>query len=512
MSGFHSTTWQTTPLVPFEVLQWADDSARYPHNFVVRLDFTGELVGTAFAQAMLTVVTRHPLLTALIERGPNGRFVWRSTPWNPETCHVVSTPPSATELDQPIDLFREPGFHAWGCSHGNGSSIWMKFHHACCDGLGARRVVLDLLTSYALAVDSAKVYRSLDDLDYSLFLKRGEYEIPPVPEGPPVTLKERVNLIWQFATQGPVPLRPQRRTDANTVEPALLSTAATSGPAPPLLDPELLPGQPDPGPSLRIERSTSHWREVLVPRPELDHWLDCAHRQQLAWNEVAIAVALRALAQWNQSAGETGRNRQYRLAIPVNLRDRADEAMPAANRMSFVFLTRPAHLCLDLPRLLPTIRDEMQYIRDHGSQYNLMQVLPMLVRSPRLLRAGLAAPFCLATAVLTNLGDTTRRYRRRLAIEEGRPIIGNLRLRRVYGTPPLRPGMFWGCGLSESRDGLTLSARSSASVFSAEASTQMLALYVEGLREWAASVGPAANPESATARLESSASGSEISV
>ena len=64
------------PLAAFEEYMLWDDRPQYPMSIIARLRFAGHLQRRATAEALETVVARHPLLRATIHRTAAGRLEW----------------------------------------------------------------------------------------------------------------------------------------------------------------------------------------------------------------------------------------------------------------------------------------------------------------------------------------------------------------------------------------------------------------------------------------------------
>jgi hypothetical protein len=204
-------------------------------------------------------------------------------------------------------------------------------------------------------------------------------------------------------------------------------------------------------------------------------------------NDVAIALLLNTIARWNRQHGETGHDRLYRILVPVDLRETGDERLPASNRLSFVFLTRPTSLCLDWPKLLGTIRDEMDYIDEHTCKYNLIHALPIVQALPGVVPFGARLPACFSTAVLTNLGNVLRKQRSRYSERDGHPLMGNLRFLRASGVPPLRPKTHLGIGMTMSLDEIVLQSQTDSRFFSSGSAESFLQFFAEGWLSWVSS-------------------------
>jgi hypothetical protein len=113
--------------------------------------------------------------------------------------------------------------------------------------------------------------------------------------------------------------------------------------------------------------------------------------------------------------------------------------MPAANIMGFSFLSRTAEQCDDPDSLLAGIRDETEQIRRYRLSLFFLGMLGAVNAVPGALRRFVRGQRCFATAVLTNLGDPTRRFVARFPRRNGYLVAGNLLLESISGVPPLRP-------------------------------------------------------------------------
>ena len=124
----------------------------------------------------------------------------------------------------------------------------------------------------------------------------------------------------------------------------------------------------------------------------------------------------------------------HRLAL------KEDDSLPAANRMGYAFLTRQFAATHHWEKLLAGVRDETAYIKKYRVGIDFVKNMAIAQRVPFLLPLLLKTSHCLATTVLTNIGDATRRLRRRFPVEAGRALIGGLPLEYIKVTPPVRPG------------------------------------------------------------------------
>ncbi len=106
--------------------------------------------------------------------------------------------------------------------------------------------------------------------------------------------------------------------------------------------------------------------------------------------------------------------------------------------MSFAFVTRRAERCDDPDELLRSIRAETEAVRRHKLSLYFLGGIAAL-QAAGILNWLLRRRICFATAVLTNLGDPTRRFVARFPRSGERLVVGNLLLIRITGVPPVRP-------------------------------------------------------------------------
>ncbi len=442
------------PLTPFEKLMLDDERPGYPRTFTVIVEFTGTLQRLPFEQAMREVVRRNPLLCAVV-RKLQSKWNWVSTPFPAKQIAWESA--ESTEAAGLIDLRKMPGFRASGHTDGDKSELRLVFHHAVSDGQGARRIILDWLTLYAAIVRPDAKLAALDRLDYERLRRRGEFlranapkKLSSVP-APPTSFWQRCKLIFNFGSQIPTPLRSAVR----------VGRTARGGPP--------------------------HSTVCRFDRRDLDRFRDKVRGTRMTLNDVAIGLLLNSIARWNRQNGETGRDRLYRILVPVDLRESGDLTLPATNRLSFVFIARPTSLCLDWPRLLETIRAEMDYIDDNGSKYDMVKTLPILQGIPGVIPIGVRVPACFSTAILTNLGDPARSLRHRFPEDDDGPIVGNLRFVRARAAPPLRPKTRLGIGMTISLGELVIQSHFDSNIFSSADSAAFSQLFADAWHRWSSS-------------------------
>jgi len=132
--------------------------------------------------------------------------------------------------------------------------------------------------------------------------------------------------------------------------------------------------------------------------------------------------------------------------------------MPAANKMSYAFLDRRGKDCRDVVPLAAGIRHATRAIQRENLSRQFVETLAFAASKPKLLRLALRCRVCFSTAVLSNIGDPSRRFNARLQRDQGKVVAGALRMETIFGAPPLRPETRLAIGITTYGGALTLSA------------------------------------------------------
>jgi hypothetical protein len=127
------------------------------------------------------------------------------------------------------------------------------------------------------------------------------------------------------------------------------------------------------------------------------------------------------------------------VAMPVNLREPDEAAMPAANKITLSLLRRPPAACDDPAGLLRDLRRETLAVKATRRGVRLLDVIRVIVAvtgkvPQRFLRK------TLATIVLTNLGRLGGREAGLATDADGRLLCGGLVIEQVVTAPNGRPG------------------------------------------------------------------------
>lgn len=436
-------------LTPFEQFMWLDDRPDYPLVFEVLLQFGGEIDPDAMAGAWRFALARHPLLRATVVGGPDGP-VWHAPAegWRGlDVSEAGAPPPVDAEAVRGIDLAREPGLRGTLRETDDGWNLALRFHHACCDGHGARMFLQDLVLAYVVLREACDDEDPFFRVDAALLDERG---IHRGSVGKGVSRLKRLRHVLRFALKRPAPV-------AGDV----------------------------PRAGRRASRAAPEGGSVLGHRTHTFAAGDVAgmdaiqQRFAATRNDIAIAMLFEVLAGWQRQRGVSPRTRM-RVAVPTDLRSRADERMPAANRYTYVFLERRLGDCREWQSLLPGLRRDFQERKQEGRGTQFLDALRRVAPFPKAMHWCLRRRACFSTAVLTNLSDPSWRLRKRLPVDaEGLMWLDKARCLDIQiRTPPLRPGTHWGIGIFEYAGRMTLSFRYDTTVVSEAAADGIMERYV----------------------------------
>ncbi len=439
----HDRRW---PLTLFERFMWGDDRPQYPLVFQADLCFEGGVDPGVMQEAFRFAIGRHPLLRSTIQgEGRAAEWVAAARGW-PELAVFNGVAAEEEPRLEAIDLTRSPGLRGWMRETAVGWDVKLLFHHACCDGQGARMFIQDLVLAYTLLRKVNQSPTPFFPLDIAELDRRGRY---PSPLGRARKLGWKLQNFFQFFRRCPVPT-------------ARDSTVCHMGDA-------------DAGDRNRLGIC---WHTFSTD--ESAELQDLSRRATASLNDVAVAILFSVLGYWQRSHGGDPKS-WLRVSVPCDLRGRDDERMPAANRFSYVFLNRRLGDCESWEALL----DGVERLQTRFG-VNFLSHLERLARRPRLMRWMLGRKICFSTAVLTNLSDPSRRLRKRLPVDENRFFW--LDEARCYDirvrVPPLRPKTHWGFCILEYAGRMTVTFQYDRSSLSANEAERLLGRYVESWLGW----------------------------
>ena len=437
----------------------ADDQPGYPMTFVIRLQVAGQIDRPAFEEALAEALLRHPLLRALVSTAKRGMPCWTLPEAPPVAIDWRSdTEPATCPADQPIDLAGETGLRIWVRQGPDRATITLQFHHACTDGTGAYRFLGDLLAGYGMRMGPGDYPPTYGDVDASLLRTRKDRAMSlsaytTWTRRTPLALRE----LWKILRRQPSPLAPPGTAIAH---------GSQAGDFPGFV-------------SYSFDR-TRHERLRSV-----------AGAQGVTLNDLLLRDLFVTLARWQDEHLSWFRPRRLRIMMPTELRGTEDYAMPAANMVAYTFLACSAGEVRQPEKLLRTIRDRTALIKHERSGTRFMDMIFGASKFRGLLPFILRRKLCMASAILSNVADPSRRFTARLPRQAGQIVAGNLVVEEITGVPPLRPGTRATFSISQYDRRLTISLRCDPHLFRMEDAASLLGLFVEQLDRSAEPIEPA---------------------
>ena len=443
------------PLTPIEAFMAIDARPGYPLAVDMELSLRGRIERAAFESAFATAVARNPLLNCRIEgRGP---FAWVPCETKPSIEWIAEGGELGDRYEAFVDLWTEAGLRVWVRQGDDRARVLLHYHHACCDGMGGFSFVEDLLAAYATAVGGGESSVEPRPIDPARLVNRGQASVP-------------YRTPWQLVGDSFVGLWDGLKL--LFARPLPLASVAT--------------------PADETAAPLQHPRFVTIScSPDVKAGLRRAAGDAGATtNDILLRDLFVVLRRWNDAHQGSAGRRRLRILMPQNLREPADASAPAANILSFAFLTRRASACDRPAELLASIRDETARIkRDKLSLYFLMTVGGALIAGflPRVLKSKV----CFSTVVLSNLSYPMRRFVAKFPRAGEEVVAGNLVLESIAAVPPPRPQTHAAFGVVSTDQALSITCKWDPSWLSRADAERLLNDYHAQLRSTAAAADAA---------------------
>jgi hypothetical protein len=431
------------PLTPFETYMYLDGLAGNSMVFAIQLEVEGELDLDALAAGVAFAARRHPLSRAVVQSSIFGGLSWRLTDdVRPEIHFEDAGVPSPTWNRSP-DLTRQSGVCVVVNRRSSGATITVQFHHTCSDGVGGLQWIEDMLAQYALLKGTASSELKLAEIDAGRLTDRGRYRVP--------SYQGRQWWVWglrelySFFCQVPTPL-------------AVPTTR------------ELPDGEQARG---MIQHQFT--------AAETQRLRSIAETRDAALNDLLLSDLFATIAEWNETLAPGG-DRWYRVTMPTSLRERDDANTPATNLISYTLLNqRHATASGNPERLLEYVKGESDELRRMPRGTMFLDGIAIATAIPGVVRTCMRLPLCLSTAVLTNVGDPCRRFTVRFPREGSLIRVGNLRVTKFGGVPPLRRKTHASFGVNTYAGRLTLNLHMTPERYRPADVRNFLNAYVERL-------------------------------
>jgi len=440
-------------LTPLESFFWFDDRSSHPMAFVIQMRLIGQVTRVALEQALLEALARHPLLQATVARAKRRHLCWVASSMLPAMDWGSANDPVTCPNGERINLRREVGLRIWIRQGEAEANLTLQFHHACCDGIGAYRFIADWFALYGQATALGSNSPELQPIDLRLLRERKMRS----------TDKAYRNLEKEVSSRS---WEDYRFHFSWRNRPHKLDRPTTSS-----------------RPALKSQFPAIY--SYHFTREEHDRLRSTALQAGATVNDVLMAELFRTSVLWNQKQGTKNPNQLVRIMVPTDLRDTDDYCMPATNIVGFVFLSREGHECLDVDTLLPQLSQESLRFQQQRTGARFIDTLVAATDfSKWFLPFLLAGETCIATAVLSNVGDPSKRFTARFPRIGGRVVMGNLVLEEITGVPPMRPGTRVTFSIFSYLRQLTISVRCDPRYFGMDDTKALTHLYVDQLRKW----------------------------
>ncbi|TWT87919.1 chromosome condensation protein [Neorhodopirellula pilleata] len=391
----------------FEDYMVWDDRPEYPMTFVVRMEFEGAIDQLAIEESLPKALTRHPLLQAIVRPAKGKRDGWVAAPDARVSIHWGALD-EAVELPdgEAIDIRNQVGLRVWIRHDDMRAVITTQFHHATCDGIGAYQFLGDWLWLYAEAIG-----QPVDD---------------PLPESDMTTLRERIknsfdpalyqndkgkfdsrpaqSLGWE-CIKGVQPLSAPKRVRGNTKQAALFPGLCS------------------------FEFDQKGYRELRR----------VGEQRGQTTNELLIERLLITLRAWNEANGQRTQH-DFCIMMPMDLREIESRMATAANLVSYALIRRKQSECVESEALNDSLRQEMLKLKHTRRRTPFMSMIAFVNRFPTWLKRWASSRRCMATAIVSNTGDPTKRFGMAFPKNNGLLQAGNLTMTDIYGVPPMRKG------------------------------------------------------------------------
>ncbi|MEM8736211.1 MAG: hypothetical protein AAGG44_18415, partial [Planctomycetota bacterium] len=366
-------------LSPFEKFLLWDETDTCPMNSFIELHFDDALDLGCLRESLHAAVHRNPMLACRVH-SVGGEWQWEyDAAYTPELRLESEEPPLLDGRPRPIDLFRECGSRYWYRESEQGSRLLIQLHHACTDGVGLRRVLIDTLTGYAQSMNS-QLNPSMDTGETDLGetadraeraarwdklqveLLKDRFDFSKSFAGPPtrsLTTWQRIKNAHYFHFQLPRPL------GSVAAEEELKSALR------------------------RDEQTGEPLRHFVLDEATTEAVNDRAKSLGVGVNDVALGLLFVACKEWNEKLGERLGSHRLRLLMPYDLRSRVDLRMPAANRLSFSFLGRTHGQVgqlddvANVDALIQSVHSEIKSIKETRLQMDFIEAIKGAATNPR---------------------------------------------------------------------------------------------------------------------------------
>ncbi|MCA8998023.1 MAG: hypothetical protein KDA80_13585 [Planctomycetaceae bacterium] len=364
-------------------------------EFSLRIRTSGAVDGQALSESASEVAVSHFRFVSTVAQTKRG-FVWDRRPVGPVNVFSHDWGQIPAQFCESISLDDEPGVRLF-LGHQpdpDGSDrqgeMWFRFHHVCCDGLGAVAYVSQVLERYLRRM-------GLTNEPHRHSVKTTAHT------GRRHRLTEIQRTFRYFSNQ-PIQMRCRD-------------------------------GNPSPGRASSVV--TCHLPQV-IHCPLRDRMAANWNRPPFSLNDLVLHCLFRAIAKWTLDRGMASQG-WVRIGVPINLReDSSKSCAEISNDVGMVFLDRRIEDQEDSEQLMG-IHNEMRTIKTRNCGHAMTDVIRWLAPIPGGLKILTQGDRHTTTAVLSNLG----------VVDWPRPHDGHggSFVESVAFYPPVREGTALACGV-----------------------------------------------------------------
>ncbi|TWT79184.1 Condensation domain protein [Planctomycetes bacterium CA13] len=427
------------PLSPFEQYMICDERLdSYPMSVALHWAALGEPRRDSFRKAFREAISWHPLLHSLVDHD-----VWRISENAVSDVQFFDNGDQPTAADRRVDARNGPTVRCNVIEQGEETSIEFMFHHAATDGVSFVEFCGDVFAIYAASIgnfDPAKIRRPT----HRYLTQRANVDLAiPEPVSRSTALKFTAKESLRFVTR-------RAETVAADIERDTTQRDRCGG--------------------LRM-------MEVPFNLEESERVFAANTNGEASLNEWAILALMRVIAKWNDDHNAPSRRGWLVTNMPVLLRPRKAVRISAANMIGYGFLARQRDGIEDWDSAIQSLTEESRFIQRWKVAGMFLNGVAAVRRIPGALffATRTTRP---ATCVVTNIGDPTRRFRNKLPLDErGRTIVGNFKLTRLSGSPPLRPGTHVSSSINTMGGKINLSLRVMPDFLSQNAANKLASMW-----------------------------------
>jgi NRPS condensation-like uncharacterized protein len=362
------------PLTLFEKYFLFDTTKDFPMHCDGVLHFTGTLHRERFVQAVEKCLKSQPLFARKIVKR-KGQYYWTAV--DSAACNVVRFIDSpidinSDEWDAPIDLFQRNGLELSVFTCENKIKIYYRMPHLCTDASGFWRFLNDVFAVYegnqnCLPQDRQVIPERIFDRD----------KFPPVELPAPTTsfqlLGSTVKEVIKWLLEKPFSLTGSSRF-------------------------------------LQSRTKKKFFRKTFCISSEtLTKIRQFTHRNGYKLNDILLTAFYNILPKYSSKTGNS-----CRIMLPVNMRWKGSETIPASNIISYVFLSRTRKECSAATsqnggnELLQFVHDAIKFIKDWHIGFMFLDGVKFFNRIPFGLRLMTRNKKCLAAIVFSNIGSVEK--------------------------------------------------------------------------------------------------------